>query len=90
MLNQLRRGRRAWPMFKLKSGAAMAAPAAPYAAALDIHFTQCVYYIKQFLLTVLVSDLSNDASNFYRVGTTPAIRCPPTYYHEFIVREDCH
>ena len=29
MLNQLRRGHRAWPMFKLKSGAAMAAPAAP-------------------------------------------------------------
>ena len=29
MLNQLRRGHRAWPMFELKSGAAMAAPAAP-------------------------------------------------------------
>ena len=29
MLNQLRCGHRAWPMFKLKSGAAMAAPAAP-------------------------------------------------------------
>ena len=29
MLNQLRRGHRAWPMFELKSGAAMATPAAP-------------------------------------------------------------
>ena len=29
MLNQLRRGHRAWPIFELKSGAAMAAPAAP-------------------------------------------------------------
>ena len=29
MLSQLRRGHRAWPMFELKSGAAMAAPAAP-------------------------------------------------------------
>ena len=29
MLNQLRCGHRAWPMFGLKSGAAMAAPAAP-------------------------------------------------------------
>ena len=29
MLNQLRRSHRAWPMFELKSGAAMAAPAAP-------------------------------------------------------------
>ena len=29
MLNQLRRGHGAWPMFELKSGAAMAAPAAP-------------------------------------------------------------
>ena len=29
MLNQLRRGHRAWPMFELKSGVAMAAPAAP-------------------------------------------------------------
>ena len=29
MPNQLRRGHRAWPMFELKSGAAMAAPAAP-------------------------------------------------------------
>ena len=29
LLNQLRRGHRAWPMFSLKSGAAMAAPAAP-------------------------------------------------------------
>ena len=29
ILNQLRRGHRAWPMFELKSGAAMAAPAAP-------------------------------------------------------------
>ena len=29
MLNQLRCGHRAWPMFELKSGAAMAAPAAP-------------------------------------------------------------
>ena len=29
MLNQLLRGRRVWPVFQLKSGAAMAAPAAP-------------------------------------------------------------
>ena len=29
MLNQLRHGHRAWPMFELKSGAAMATPAAP-------------------------------------------------------------
>ena len=29
MLNQLRRGHRAWAMVELKSGAAMAAPAAP-------------------------------------------------------------
>ena len=29
MLNQLRRGHKAWPMFELKSGAATAAPAAP-------------------------------------------------------------
>ena len=29
MLDQLRRGHRAWPMFELKSGVAMAAPAAP-------------------------------------------------------------
>ena len=29
MLNQLRRGHRAWPMFELKSGATMAAPAVP-------------------------------------------------------------
>ena len=28
VLNQLRRGHRAWPMFELKSGAALAAPAA--------------------------------------------------------------
>ena len=35
--------------------------------------------------------LSNDASNFYRVSTRPSdIRCIPTHYHEFIVREDCH
>ena len=35
MLNQLRRGHRAWPMFELKSGAAMAAPAAPMPPPLD-------------------------------------------------------
>ena len=29
MLNQLRRGHRAWPMFELKSGTAMAAPMPP-------------------------------------------------------------
>ena len=37
MLNQLRRGHRAWPMFKLKSGAAMAAPAAPMPLPLVCH-----------------------------------------------------
>ena len=37
MLNQLRRGHRAWPMFELKSGAAMAAPAAPMPLPLVCH-----------------------------------------------------
>ena len=36
MLNQLRRGHRAWPMFELKSGAAMAAPAAPMPPPLQV------------------------------------------------------
>ena len=35
MLNQLSRGHRAWPMFQLKSGAAMAALAAPMPPPLD-------------------------------------------------------
>ena len=38
MLNQLRRDHRAWPMFELKSGAAMAAPAAPMPPPLHLFF----------------------------------------------------
>ena len=38
MLNQLRRGHRAWPMFELKSGATMAAPAAPMPPPLSFKF----------------------------------------------------
>jgi len=41
-LNQLRRGHRAWPMFGLKSGAAMAAPAAPMPPPLGVIQMLCV------------------------------------------------
>ena len=41
MLNQLRRGHRVWPMFKLKSGAAMAAPATPMPPPLMVVRAQC-------------------------------------------------
>ena len=37
MLNQLRRGHRAWPMFELKSGATMAAPATPMPPPILMH-----------------------------------------------------
>ena len=45
MLNQLRRDHRAWPMFELKSGAAMAAPAAPMPPPLVsvYEFAHCVW-----------------------------------------------
>ena len=55
MLNQLRRGHRAWPMFELKSGAAMAAPAAPMPAALDLI---CVHVLK-FALVIFGFHISS-------------------------------
>ena len=56
MLNQLRHGHRAWPMFELKSGAAMAAPAAPMPPPLywdrdkDTHETSCHVWSTFFAL----------------------------------------
>ena len=42
MLNQLRRGHRAWPMFELKGGVGMAAPAAPMPPHLLERFALCM------------------------------------------------
>ena len=49
MLNQLRRGHRVWPMFELKSGAAMAAPAAPMPPPLH-RLHNHVYFLMSCLL----------------------------------------
>ena len=56
-LIQLRRGHRAWPMFELKSGAAMAAPMPP-----PLIMTSLVQYATILLLgvtTVLVKRISS-------------------------------
>ena len=57
MLNQLRRGHRAWPMFELKSGAAMAAPAAPMPPPLLLHSTWLCLTLVWLYFTALHSTL---------------------------------
>ena len=50
MLNQLRRGHRPWPMFELKSGAAMAAPAAPMPPPLSCLPTEWLPWLHDFII----------------------------------------
>ena len=52
----------------------------------------CVPYEVMFTnsISLRCKSSSNDAKNFYRVGTSQTTRYKPTHYHEFIVREDCH
>ena len=101
MLNQLRRGHRAWPMFKLKSGAAMAAPAAPMPPPLSGWVTGCshpdmiklpvvitmLFYCWSYLITVCSLLVANVHVHLFP-GQSPINLCTSAIVLSFIPLED--
>ena len=102
MLNQLRRGHRAWPMFELKSGAAMAAPAAPMPPPLSGWVTGCshpdmiklpvvitmLFYCWSYLITVCSLLVANVVHVHLFPGQSPINLCTSAIVLSFIPLED--